>query len=99
MGAEVDKGPYGDYYTPAERRQLRRAAGVSGVDAEIDAARVALMRMLGSAEAEAKPELLLKAVDAVVRSIRVRHQISGGAAENLVEAFDKILGEMGYGEE
>ncbi|MDQ3856531.1 MAG: hypothetical protein M3281_09090 [Chloroflexota bacterium] len=92
----TDEGPYDSYYSPAELRALRLAAKRAGVDAEIGAARVALLRILGSPLVEEKPELLLRAVESVVRAIRAKHQITGGAAENLIEAADKVLKEMGY---
>ncbi len=92
----MDGDPYDDYYTPSELRSLRRAAG--GVDAEIGAARVALIRLLSGPLAEEKPELVLRTVEAIVRSVRVKHQISRGAAENLLEAADTILAELGLGE-
>ena len=99
MGARADEGPYDGYYSEREKGLLRRAATRQGIDAEIGAARVALMRLLGSGLAEEKPELVLKAVEGIVRAMRVRHQISGGPAENLLEAADKILGEFGLGDE
>ena len=98
MSEGADEGPYDGYYSPQELRSLRAAAQQSGVDAEIGAARVALIRLLASDAAEERPELVVRAVEAIVRAIRVRHQITGGAASNLVEGFDRLLAEMGYGE-
>ena len=99
MRPEADEGPYDSYYSEMEKGLLQRAAQRQGIDAEIGAARVALMRLLNTGLAEEKPELVLKAVEGIVRAIRVRHQISRGSAENLLEAADKILGEFGLGEE
>lgn len=98
MQRGAGSGPYDSYYTDEELRSLRLAAGEQGVDPEIGAARIALLRLLASGAAEEKPELLLRAVEAVVRAVRVKHQIGGGAAENLLEAADRILAELGYGE-
>lgn len=98
MPHDTDEGPYDSYYSPDERRSLQAAAAQRGVDAEIGAARVALIRLLAGGKAEEKPELLLRAVDGIVRAIRVKHQITGGAAENLLEAADRILLELGLGE-
>ncbi|MDP9379481.1 MAG: hypothetical protein M3Q29_04895 [Chloroflexota bacterium] len=91
---------YGEHYSPAELQALQRAAAErDSVDAEIDAARVALMRLLASSQAEERPELVIQAVEAVVRSMRVRRQISGGSSRNIIEAADAILGELGLGGE
>ncbi|MDP9349999.1 MAG: hypothetical protein M3P51_00415 [Chloroflexota bacterium] len=90
-------GLYEDFYSPEELGQLRRSAESGGVDAEIELARVALMRLLSSGQAEQNPELLLRAVDQVVRSIRVRHQVQGAAPRSLLQAADTILAELGLG--
>ncbi len=93
----MDPGPYDRYFTAEEKKALTDAA--TGVDAEIGAARVALMRLLSSGLAEERPELVLRAVESIVRAIRVRHQISGGAAESLLDAADRVLAELGLGDE
>lgn len=99
LSTQRDTGPYDGHYSPAELRALRRAASCQGVDAEIDAARVALMRLLAGGQAEEHPELVVRAVEAVVRSMRIRHQMSGGASRNIIEAADTILAELGLGGE
>lgn len=97
MGRGEDGGLYEEFYSPEEVRQLRRGGEAQGVDAEIELARVALMRLLSSGQAEQSPELLLRAVDQVVRSIRVRHQVQGGAPSSLMQAADTILSQLGLG--
>lgn len=92
-----DEGPYDVYSSTEERESLSRAEAVHGVDAEIGAARVALIRLLSSGIADEKPELLLRAVESIVRAMRVKHQIGGGSAESLLDAADRILSELGYG--
>lgn len=97
--AETREGPYDRYYSTEERQSLCSAEPDRGVDAEIGAARVALIRLLSSGIADEKPELLLRAVESIVRAVKVKHQIDGGAAENLLEAADRILAELGLGED
>ena len=98
MRQEADEGPYDSYYSPEERRSLRQAAHERGVDLEIGAARVALIRLLSSGLAEERPELLLRAVESVVRAVRVKHQLGGGAGKELLESADDVLLELGLGE-
>ena len=98
MAGDARDGPYETYYSDEERRALKVAAERSGLDAEIGAARVALIRMLASPAADERPELLLRAVESIVRAIRVKHQIGDGAAENVLEVEDRVLHEKGLGE-
>lgn len=94
MGEGAGEGPYGGFYSAEERARLREAG--RGLDAEIGAARVALMRALAADEAQGKPEVVLRAVDAVVRAVRARHQMRGD--EDAPET-DAVLAEMGLGTE
>ena len=92
-------GAYDGFYSPEELVALRRADATLGVDAEIEAARVIVMRLLESGQAAERPELLLRAVESVVRATRVQHQIGKGGARTLLDAADRILAELGMGGE
>ncbi len=94
-----EAGPYEEYYSPSEIRRLRRTGGARGVEAEVDAARMIVMRLMDSGQAEERPEVLIRALEAVIRAMRVQHQIGGGAASSFVEAADRMLAEMGLGGE
>lgn len=99
MDRHTDEGPYDGYYSPEEKRSLQIAARSQGIDAEIDAARVALIRLLATDGASQRPEILLRSIETIVRAMRVRHQISGGAAQTFLEATDRMLTELGLGAE
>ena len=95
----AEAGPYEEYFSPSELRRLRRTGGMRGVEAEVDAARMVVMRLMESGQAEERPEVLIRALEAVIHAMRVQHQIGGGATNSFVEAADRMLAEIGLGGE
>ena len=87
------KGFYGQALNEAERVLLSEAREIEGLDEEISLLRVKLASAL-----EDQPEnmaLMLRAVDMLVKAVATKYRLSKKSQENLAEAIDGLLKEVG----
>ncbi len=93
-------GLYERFFTADEIAALQRAGDNPGLEAEIALARVAIMRLLEDEENAGKLiDGIAKAVTQIVRAMKMEHVISGSQAEDLLEATNRVLAELGFGPE
>ncbi len=90
---------YERFYTLNELQALLESAGLDSLEAEVGAARVAIMRVLEQEEDPVKlATTVSKVVHEIVSAAKVNHLLSGDAAQGLLEATNKILEDMGLGD-
>ncbi len=93
-------GLYRRYFRPEELEALDAAEHTGSLHDEIAALRVALARALREEEDAARlVDTISKGVGAIVRAVRAEHLVSGAGAEDLVQATNRILADLGLGEE
>jgi hypothetical protein len=91
---------YERFFTLEERDAVRQAAEQPGLQGEIGVARVAIMRLLESEENPAKLiDGIAKGLSQIVRAAKIEHVVSGNQAEDLLEATNRVLCELGFGPE
>ena len=93
VAARSKKGFYAQVLSEAEQVLLPEAMDIEGLDEEIALLRVKLSRAL-----EEHPEnmpLLLRAVDLLVKAVATKYRLSKKSQENLAEAIDSVLKEIG----
>ena len=83
---------YGEALPPVERRALLRALQQHGCDGEVALLRLTIRRLIGKEEADV--EGLARAVNALVRALRVQQQIGDTLAEELAAALAEVLEEI-----
>ena len=87
------KGFYAQVLSEAEQVLLPEAMDIEGLDEEI-----ALLRVKLSSALEEHPEnmpLLIRAVDLLVKAVATKYRLSRKSQENLAEAIDSVLKEIG----
>lgn len=99
----AEKSPwslYERFFTVDEIAALQRAESQPGLEAEIGLVRVAIMRLLEEEENPAKIiDGIAKGINQIVRAMKMEHVISGSQAEDLLEATNRVLLELGFGPE
>ena len=91
--ASRSKSFYAQALSEAERVLLSEAREIEGLDEEI-----ALLRVKLASALEEHPDnmpLMLRAVDMLVKTVAVRYRLSRKSQENLAEAIDGVLKEVG----
>ena len=91
--ATRSKSFYAQALSEAERVLLPEAREIEGLDEEI-----ALLRVKLASALEEHPDdmpLVLRAVDMLVKTVAVRYRLSKKSQENLAEAIDGVLKEVG----
>ncbi len=84
---------YSEALSKAERVRLPEAREVEGLDEEI-----ALLRVKLTSALKQQPEnmpLMLRAVDLLVKAVAAKYRLSPKSKENLAEAIDGVLKEIG----
>lgn len=87
------KGFYQRALTEAEQGLFPEAREVEGLDEEI-----ALLRVKLTSALREQPEnmpLMLRGVDLLVKAVAARYRLSAKSQENLAEAIDSVLKEIG----
>ena len=87
------KGFYAQALSEAERVLLSEAREIEGLDEEIS-----LLRMKLASTLEEHPDnmpLMLRAVDMLVKTVAAKYRLSRKSQENLAEAIDGVLKEVG----
>jgi hypothetical protein len=84
---------YSKFLTDDERMQFARTGEIKGIDAEIQAARVLVMRLL----AENDHENAIRAIALVARLEAQTRRENGGQATGIIEAVNTILEELNIG--
>lgn len=90
---KAKKGFYGQALSEAERVLLPEAREVEGLDEEI-----ALLRVKLTSALEGQPDnmpLMLRAVELLVKAVAAKYRLSRKSRENLVEAINEVLKEIG----
>ena len=91
--AATGDGFYTSAMEAAEQYDLAAAASVSGVDGEIALLRLVIRRaILDHPEDLAR---LVRAIETLTKTVRVKYQISEKRRENLAEAMAAVLEELG----
>ena len=89
----MSKSFYAQALSEAERVLLSEAREIEGLDEEIAMLRVKLASAL-----EEHPDnmpLMLRAVDMLVKAVATKYRLSKKSQENLAEAIDGVLKEVG----
>ena len=89
----MSKNFYAQALSEAERVLLTEAREIEGLDEEIAMLRVKLASAL-----EEHPDnmpLMLRAVDMLVKAVATKYRLSKKSQENLAEAIDGVLKEVG----
>jgi hypothetical protein len=84
---------YSKFLTDDERMQLARSGEIKGIDGEIEASRVLVMRLL----AEGNHEVAIRAIALVARLEAQARRENGGQATGVIEAVTSLLEELGIG--
>jgi hypothetical protein len=91
----VRNGLYSKYLSADEQEALALVGEAPGLDGEIEAARVDVIRALKSNE----PGAAGKAALVVGRLLQIRRQLEGDQAAGLTQAITQVLVELGLGGE
>jgi hypothetical protein len=91
----VRYGLYSKYLSADEQQALALVGDAPGLDGEIEAARVDVMRALRSGE----PGDVGRAALVVGRLLQIRRQLDGDQAAGLTSAITQVLIELGVGGE
>ncbi len=86
-------GFYSRALTPRERKLMEAASGLFGVDQEISVLRVKILSIL--AEGAGNEDVLLKAVTALTKLLRVRNLINKDNPDAYAEPFARMLRSVG----
>ncbi len=89
----LKKGFYRRALSEAEQVLLPEAKEVEGLDEEIALLRVKLSSALN--EQPQNMPLLLRGVDLLVKAVAARYRLSAKSQENLAQAIDSVLKEIG----
>jgi hypothetical protein len=84
-----DKNFYAPALDEAEKLEFKRAAGVDGIDDEIELLRVEIKKAIESGNADLRS--LVLATNALERLIRTRYQITREQRKGLKEAIGNVL--------
>ena len=87
------KSFYAQALSEAEQALLPEAREIEGLDEEIALLRVKLTQAL--AEHPNNMPLMLRAVDLLVKAVAAKYRLSKKSQENLAEAIDSVLKEIG----
>lgn len=87
------KGFYAEALSEAEQVRLPEAREIEGLDEEIALLRVKLSGAL--AEHPDNMPLMLRAVELLVRAVAAKYRLSKSSQENLAEAINGVLKEIG----
>ena len=87
------KGFYAQALSEAERVLIPEAKQIQGLDEEIALLRVKLSTAL--AEQPDNMPLMLRAVELLVRTVAAEYRLSKKSQDNLAEAIDGVLKEIG----
>jgi len=93
VASRSKRGFYAQALSEAEQVLLPEARDIEGLDEEIALLRVKLSKAL-----EEQPNnmpLLLRAVDLLVKAVAAKYRLSKKSQENLAEAIDSVLKEIG----
>lgn len=90
---KTKKGFYAQALSEAERVLLPGAREIEGLDEEIALLRVKLSTAM--AEHPDNMPLMLRAVDLLVKAVAAEYRLSKKSQDNLVEAIDGVLKEIG----
>ena len=91
----VRNGLYSKYLSADEQEALALVGEAPGLDGEIEAARVAVLRALR--DAGGKPGEVGRAALVVGRLLQIQRQLQGDQAAGLISSITQVLTELGLG--